>query len=134
MKIGQTNMDGDSLPNVRKGGKDMDKRPEIEIAGEVYHKYQFSILRLCEMLHMYTNETMEGLSPKAMYVAYRYLKWRIEDGWTPQVDRYDTQLCVLVRIAIMEYKGKAQHEKLAEFEHVSQELVFHHLSEALIAQ
>ncbi len=49
------------------------------ILGKEYRRYQYSLLLLCDFLHMYCNGNIEVYEPITPYVAKKYLEWRLEN-------------------------------------------------------
>lgn len=105
------------------------------IAGATYYRHQFSILRLCEILHMYSNGALEGCRPESMYVALAYLRWRYEN-WNESIGNnanYDQNVEWLVGQAIddcdaaKEFPGRVLRPAVVPYH-----TVFNDLKEALV--
>lgn len=68
-------------------------------------RYEYSILNVCEELHMNLNNTSDTLSEQDMEMVANYLQYRL-DGWTrgiPSTEKYDNAVKELMKAVLEEY-------------------------------
>ena len=77
---------------------------EYTILGKTFHRYQYSVLQLCERLHMYLNCSMEWYDPIGPYVTYKYLIHR-KANWRVSRCSFDDHVWALMSAVIDEYES-----------------------------
>jgi len=69
-----------------------------------FYRLQFSVLELCENLHMYVNGGIDCYEPLTPYVSYSFLKKRLE-YWIKSESQFDGCVKKLIEASVFEYEN-----------------------------